>query len=350
MRQKPTIRDVATSCGVAPSTVSRVLNNRAGQVGEQTRQRILDTMRRMNYRPGQTPQAPVDKTHTVGIISGISSADYYHEGYFHSLVDSLLAVISERRQNGLVFASHIFHAAPQQSIRSYCDGRCDGLLVLAPGMKSELVTSLQERGFPLALVGASEGYASVACCDIDNTQAMGLAMEELLGAGHRRIALCRGPAGLEPTELRTSAYLQALSSAGLSVENSFVSPMSAEPEAIGDWVGSVMRSLPPGQRPTAILCFNDGHAAHVLAALRGIELRVPEDVSVIGFDDTGSAHFDPPLTTIGQPYREISVRAVEAVLAQIAGNNDVAERELLPARLIRRHSVAPPPAAFPGDG
>jgi len=350
MRQKSTIRDVAKSCGVAPSTVSRVLNNRAGQVGEKTRQRILDTMRRMNYRPGQTPQAPADTTYTVGIISGISSADYYHEGYFRSLVDSLLAVISEHRHNGLVFASHIFHAAPQQSIRSYCDGRCDGLLVLAPGTRSELVTSLQERGFPLALVGATENDASVACCDIDNTQAMGLAMEELLGAGHRRIALCQGPEGLEPTELRRSVYLQALSSAGLLVDNEIVSPMSADPGVIGDWVGSVMRGLPPGQRPTAILCFNDGHAAHVLAALRGIGLRVPDDVSVIGFDDTGSAHFDPPLTTVGQPYREISARAVEAVLAQIAGGNDVAERVLLPGRLIRRQSVAPPAAAFPGNG
>jgi DNA-binding LacI/PurR family transcriptional regulator len=346
MRQKPTIRDIARSCGVNPSTVSRVLNNRAGQVGEDTRQRILDTMRRMNYRPGQTHQAPPDKIHTVGIISGISSADYYHEGYFRSLVDSLLAVISEHRQNGLIFASHIFHAAPQQSIRSYCDGRCDGLLVLAPGMKSALVTSLQERGFPLMLIGETQSDASVACCDIDNLQATTLAMDEFLTAGHRRIALCRGPEGLESTELRRSAYLQALSSAGLPGEDALVSPMSADPELIGDWVRSVMRDLPLERRPTAILCFNDTHAAYVLTALKGSGLRVPKDVSIIGFDDSGSAHFDPPLTTIEQPYRQISVCAIEAILAQIAGDGTVPERVLLPGRLIRRQSVVPPPNTF----
>ncbi|BDI29489.1 LacI family transcriptional regulator [Capsulimonas corticalis] len=352
MRQKPTIRDIASACGVAPSTVSRVLNNRAGEVGEETRLRILDAMRRMNYRPGQTRQAPADKTYTLGVISGITGATYYHEGYFHSLVDSLLAVISERRQNGLIFAPHIFHAAPQQSIRSYCDGQCDGLLVLAPGMESLLVTSLQERGFPLALLGSSGGIASVAYCDLDNIHAVALAMNEFVGMGHRRIALCQGPEGLEATALRHAGYLQALSTAGIPLDEALVSPMlsdtrtNEDSQSIASWVRWVLRALPAGRRPTAILCFNDTHAGSVLEALAALSLRVPEDVSVIGFDDGGSAHFAPPLTTIGQPYREIALHAVEAVLAQIAGNEDsVSQRVLLQGNLIRRQSVAPPSAA-----
>ena len=342
MPSKPSIRDIAKSCGVAPSTVSRVLNNRAGEVGEETRQRILDAMRRMNYRPAQMHHAPVDKTYTLGIISGISSSSYYVEGYFHSLVDSLLAVISEHRHNGLIFASHIFHEAPHQSIRAYCDGKCDGLMVLAPGIGSPLISSIQERGFPLAVIGVSGEDSSVACCDLDNTHAVCIAMDEFLGMGHRQIALCQGPPGLQPTEIRRSAYLDALSSAGIPVDEQFISPMSADPQTLGEWVRSLLRELEVERRPTAILCFNDTHAGYVLDALRSIEARVPEDISLIGIDDSGSAHFEPPLTTVVQPYREISVCAIESVLSQIAGDGNIPQSALLQGQLIRRRSVAPP--------
>lgn len=344
MSAKPTIRDIAKSCGVAPSTVSRVLNNHPGEVGEETRQRILDVMRHMKYRTGQIHHTSVGKTYTLGIISGISGADYYHEGYFHSLIDSLLGVIAEYQQNGLIFAPHIFHDAPQQSIRSYCDGRCDGLLVMAPGLESLLVKSLRERGFPLVLIGLSGEDEAVSYCDIDNLHAISLGMEELLGLGHRRIALCQGPEGLQSVEQRRSAYFKSLSSAGIPVDNALISPMLADPGPIRDWLYSVMHDLSPEKRPTAILCFNDTHAGYVLNALNQMQMRIPEDISVIGIDDSGSAYFDPPLTTVSQPYREISLHAVAAVLAQITGEADVPQQALLPGQLIRRRSTAPPPS------
>jgi len=341
MRQKTTIRDLALSCGVAPSTVSRVLNNRAGEVGEETRQRILDAMRRMNYRPGQTPQPPIDKTFTLGIVSGISSADFYRDGYFHTLVDSLLGVIAEYRQNGLIFAPHLFNDTPQQSIRSYCDGRCDGLLITVPEQKSPLVHSLQERGFPLVLIGTASDDPTVAYCDLDNLQAVTLAMEELLRNGHCRIALCQGPADLQPTELRRQGYLQALTAAGIPADPALLSSPADTQEQITAWVRAAMTDLPPERRPTAIVCYNDSHAGYVLAALTQRHLRVPEDVSLIGIDDSGSARFDPPLTTIRQPYRDIARGAVEALLSQIRSESPSAPQQvLLPGELVRRASVA----------
>ena len=149
MSQKTTIRDIASACGVAPSSVSRVLNNRAGEVGPETRQRILDTVRRMNYRPNQTLDIPSEVIHTLGIITSFSGVSWEQSGYFHSLIDSLLRVISEHHHNGLIYTAHIFNSEPQQSIRQYCDGRCDGLMLLAPFEGTPLAAALLERGFPL---------------------------------------------------------------------------------------------------------------------------------------------------------------------------------------------------------
>ena len=337
MQKKPTIRDIARSCRVSASTVSRVLNDRPGEVSAETRERILGTIRELSYRPAHSHQIPAPQTLTLGIATGIDGAEYIGPGYYHAVVDSLLAAISACKLNSLLFASHLFYTDPMQSIRTYCDGRCDGLIVIAPAINSSLVKSLQARGFPMVLVGDTGDSESLACSDMDNVLAARLAMDELLAQGHRRIAFCRGRADVHVTWQRMEGYRQALAGYGIPVEESFL----GKAEEVCRWTQAVL-SRPAGERPTAILYFSDHLAREALAVIQASGLRVPEDVSLIGIDDQGTDRTDPPLTTVRQPYEQIGRSAVEIVLTQIRGDVPAAQRALLPGALIRRASVALP--------
>ena len=337
MTQNPTIRDIARSCGVSASTVSRVLNDRPGEVGAETRARILGAIREMNYRPPQSHQTPMPDTLTLGIATGIDGAEYIGPGYYHAVVDSLLAATSAFKINSLLFASHLFYTDPLQSIRTYCDGRCDGLIVIAPAIDSPLVNSLQARGFPLLLVGDSGRGEGFACCDLDNVLAARLAVEELLMRGHRRIAFCRGRVDFHATWQRQEGYRQALAAYRIPVDERLL----GQAEEVCQWTQAIL-SRPVGQRPTAILYFSDSLAREGLAAIRELGLRVPQDVSLIGVDDQGTDRADPPLTTVRQPYEQIGRYAVEILLARIRGDAAAPRRVLLPGELVRRASVAPP--------
>jgi DNA-binding LacI/PurR family transcriptional regulator len=134
--------------------------------------------------------------------------------------------------------------------------------------------------------------------------------------------------------------MSVLTSRNIDLDAAFLSPTLDNAEIIGDWVCSLMQDLEQDRRPTAFLCFNDTHASYVLNQLLKLGLRVPEDVSLIGFDDSVAAELTPPLSTIAQPYRDISLRAVECLLTQIDIRNSPPERHLLPGHLIRRQSVA----------
>ena len=334
---RPSIQDVARACGVSAATVSRVLNNRPGEVGPRTRERVLDAIRGLNYRPDRSRHTPAPQTLTLGIATGIDGAEYIGPGYYHAVVDSLLAATSALKLNSLLFASHLFYTDSLQSIRTYCDGRCDGLIVIGPSIDNPLVASLQARGFPLVVVGNSGEEDNIAYCDLDNVAAARLAVEEFLGQGHRRIAFCRGRADVHVTWQRQEGYRQALAAHGLQVQEDFLGPA----EGMRQWTQAIL-SLPPGQRPTALLYFSDHLAREALDVIHALGLRVPQEVSVIGIDDQGADRTDPPLTTIRQPYEQIGRCAVEMLLSQIRGDSGGAQRVLLRGELVRRASVAPP--------
>lgn len=339
------IRDIASACGVAPNTVSSVLNNKAGKVSAETRERVLRTVREMGYRPRARAFGSERSLLTLGLLPSRPTRELAEPGYYQLLYHALLIRSGEVPFNLLTFPSVLFDLDPHLSVRTYCDGRCDGILILTPPTETSLLSVMQQRGTPFVVMGRSGIWAGV---DVNNIQGARTAVEHLLSLGHRRITFVSGELShvISVTQ-RREGYLQALAQAGLGSEqakevvisNEWMNDMESYRRIAADW-----QRQAPSRRPTALFCWNDKIALSMLAALNEVGLRVPEAISVVGFDDVSYASQSfPPLTTMRQPYDEIVRVAVETLLSEIQGALPQIADILLPAELIVRASTAPPP-------
>jgi LacI family transcriptional regulator len=344
----PTIRQIANAAQVSPMTVSFVLNNKPGQVSDETRERVLRVVREMGYRPRaatgrhRTPDA-ADHVTTLGVASGTEAPGLLTSGYYPSILSGLMVAADRHSQNLTLFASSLFHADPAQSIRTYCDGRCDGLFVIAPGPGSPLVSALRERGVPCVLLG-DRGDEPCASVDLDNHGEARRVTEWLIAQGHRRMGFIGFPGRfVRSAQEREEGYAAALTAHGLPVDPRNILNSEWKDPAIYGGVMELARR-PRAERPTALVCWNDRVAFQTMLVLSDAGLRVPHDVSVTGFDDDSvAAAAHPPLTTIRQPYQEIGDNAVDMLRELIAMHPSEREprRVLLPGELIVRGSVAP---------
>jgi LacI family transcriptional regulator len=339
-----TIRDVAAACGVSPMTVSLVLNNR-GRVSADTRDRVLQVVRELDYRPGVSESSSRRKPMNVlGVMADAENVSLTRPGYFHSVLNGLLAATDHYQQHVLLFTRMHQVSDPYANIRQYCDGRCDGLVVLGAQDDSELVQAIHLRGFPMVMVAASE-RVTIPTADIDNlTEAMRVT-RYLLGLGHRRIAFLGGPDFVKSTRLRHQGYRQALMDWGIEFD-----PTLEAVNIVWRNEGSVqVRSMlerPPDQRPTAIFGWNDGAAIEAIRIAQSLGLQVPADLSVLGIDDDPQgAECHPSLTTLRQPYGKIGQAAVELLLAQVRNASTEVRHLTFPGDLIVRKSTAAPPAS-----
>lgn len=342
-----TIRQIARACQVSPMAVSFVLNNKPGEVSEETRERVLRAVREMGYRPRARPRQRDAGIHTIGISAGVPNASFVNDGYFRAVLQGLMTAAEERRLNTLVFHREVFYLDSRDAIRVYLDGHCEGLLLLAPGEKMPLVGALVERGIPFVSIGRPFTREDVAFVDVDNRAVGRRAAEHLLDLGHRRIAFFGDDAESESVSARRAGYREALGGAGLTVDPEW-EYIPAE-RAVGRqvWLDGLM-ALPSTDRPTAFFAWNDTAAQWLVCHLKRHGHSVPEQVSVVGVDDDpSSATSDPALTTLRQPYRELAEAAVDALQARIRDAQSPPVRRLFDSDLIVRGSTAGPPDRNP---
>ena len=339
----PNIRDVAKACGVSPMTVSFVLNSVPGQVSVQTRERVLQAVREMGYRPAALEHARGQRVNTLGVLASLSGATLYKFSYYNSILNGILTEADRRHQNVTLFSHHLW-TNTARNLRTFCDGRCDGLLVVAPPIGSKLVRALRDRGIPCVLIGDSGDEPEYSSVDVDNSSAAFSLTGYLLDQGHRRIALLKGFAEMRSAVERETGFRQAHRKHGVAVDETLVA--SGEyGEASGYERARLLLVRPPAQRPTALFCGNDEIALGSLQAAHDLGLSVPRDLSVTGFDDDPRAALStPPLTTMRQPFDLLGKRAVEILLAGIREPAALPQQALLPTEFIARGSVAPPPA------
>lgn len=339
----PTIRDVAKACGVSPMTVSFVLNDKREQVSEETRERVLKAVREMGYRPKAAERhRKAPPVLTLGLVTGVSGESLVTSGYYTDLLRGLVPAADQLGHNLTLFTDSLFRADIHRSIRVYCDGRCDGLLLVAPSIGNPVVPALHERGIPFVLVGDTGADLSLPCADLDNLDAGRQATQYLLAQGHRRIAFFGGPNFVTSALERQHGFRQALDAAGLAVQPDWVLANIVYPQQETVQIHKLMAE-PEGQRPTAFFCWNDGAGHKAIATLQEMGIAVPKAVSVISIDDDSLAlSLKPLLTTFRQPYSEIASRAIQILAAQIRHDTTQPHRALLPAELIVRESVAAP--------
>jgi LacI family transcriptional regulator len=336
-----TIKDIAKASRVCPATVSNVLNNTRA-VHPQTRERVLEAARLANYRPNALARGLVGKRmNTIGVVFLHREADASLDLYFVAILDGVLAQARRQRQNVTLVTSGSWDD-DAGLLPTLCDGRCDGVLLIVPPVDDSIAPGLKAAGIPCVITGSRSSDAATASVDVDNVDGACRIVEYLIAQGHRRIAYVSP--GLQFTYLqeRREGYLRALERHGLPTDPQLIRHHPFGPFAMRPQIQALL-ALPQAQRPTAIFCAFDLIALEVVALLQEQGLQIPNDISVVGFDDVpNTATSIPALTTVRQPFREIGDRAAERLLAEISKRGDDGGRELLPTALVIRASVAPP--------
>ncbi|MFI6826632.1 LacI family DNA-binding transcriptional regulator [Kribbella sp. NPDC050241] len=314
---KLTIRDIAALSGLSKSTVSLVLNN-SPKVDPATRRHVLAVMRRNRYVPSFAATALAKgSTRLIGmVVPGLS---------WHMVASINLGVAAVTEQHG--FDIILYTATNDRDYGSLIDrvltsSMSSGLLVVSHEQPLEPLVQLHQEGMPVVLVNTIDADVALPSVTADNYDGARTAMDHLMQLGHERIACVQGLMRYRCCQDRYRAYLDALREAGIQPDPELTKPGDFVPEQIRARSRELF-ALPAGQRPTAVFAQSDVTAYGVMTAAAEAGLRVPEDVSVLGFDDIESAaQIRPPLTTIQQPFVEMGKRAAELLLSEIGTNDD----------------------------
>ena len=333
--------DVARAAGVSPMTVSRVINKDAN-VRAETRERVDAAITALNYAPNSAARLLAGAARTrICLVYGNPSAAF--------LSEVLLGCLSESSRSDvqLLLANCEDSLDPADVAGRALATRPDGVILPSPFCDMpELVDRLLAADVAVTAVATDAPVEGAFAVNIDDRAAAAEMTRHLLRLGHRRIGFIGGARNQAASASRLEGYRQALSEAGLPVDDKLI--------AEGDFtyrsgIVAADRLLDVATRPTAIFASNDDMAAAVVAVAHRRHLDVPADLSVCGFDDTALATtISPELTTVRQPVAEMAQAAVEmlagAARRRRQGEAAVPERRLFPHEIIRRQSDAAPQA------
>jgi len=343
--QSVTIRDVAAHVGVSPMTVSRVIN-RESNVKPETRELVHAAIRTLNYAPSPAARSLAGSVPCrIGLLYDNPSTGY--------LSELLLGALDESSRTG---AQVLVERCGESEVAATALGKLlkagiDGLILTPPlGESGRMLAEVQQTGVVAVVVAASDVSVRMATVRIDNEAAARDLTEYLLSLGHRRFGFIQGHPDHEVSQQRLQGFLAALAAAGVTsdsvrLEQGYFTYRSG--------LEAAERLLADEPYPTAIFAANDDMAAAAVSLAHRLGFRVPEDLSIAGFDDTPiAASVWPALTTIHQPVAAMARAAVDLVLEEVRRRRDGtgAPRQLLhPHTLIVRESTGRPPEPASGE-
>lgn len=331
------LKELADYIGLSPTTLSLVLNQSpvANSIPAATKQRIFAAAKKFNYRPNFVARSlRARRSYTIGVMVPEVSEGYeamvlsgiedhlLQEGYFYF-------VVSHRHQPDLIdeYPQLLLARAIEGLIA--VDTPCDGSLAV-----------------PTVAVSAHRKIDGVTNIVLDHERAAALAVGHLYELGHRRVAFIKGQSFSSDTEVRWTAMRQALRMRGLSLDDRLRTQLKGDTPSPQPGYVATKKLLASGEPFTALVAFNDVSAIGAIRALREAGHRVPEDISVVGFDDIQSAAFqNPALTTVRQPLWKMGKLAAETVLRRIANGAKAPYPKTLTVepKLVVRESTAPAP-------
>ncbi|MCW3058709.1 MAG: transcriptional regulator, LacI family [Capsulimonas sp.] len=338
-----TMRDVAKACGVSVATVSGVLNNTPDAAGPETRERVLEMIQQMNYSPNAVARGLSHRRmNTIGVVMDYSGwGSLIADQHLGPIVDGIVGQSSRRRQKTLLYTEAWEDAI--KNIPAFCDGFCDGLLLIVPMVSEEFFVKLFRRGTPFVIIGDHRTETNISIVDLDNIDAGRRITEYLIGLGHKRIAMLRGEDDHHSSSLRAQGYREALGARGLEYDAALDLGGGYNLESGYDRAITLL-SRPPAARPTALFCGDDRIALGALKALNERGVRVPEDISVVGINNSvEGVGAEPPLTSLRQPGQGIGEKSVDLLLSHIKEEEEPGRKIILPGSLIVRGTSGPPP-------
>lgn len=322
------IKDIALKAGVAPSTVSRALKD-SSRISTAMRHRIQTLAEEMGYVPSEAARLLVGQPSPT---IGVAIPDFTDPFYMNMLCGIEEVAIAHHHE--LFVGSFNQDLRRQRKLFDAFDQKRLAGLVIAGSLVDEAYLDREQSDRPAVLVNHYEYPFSVA---IDQNRGMSKAVNHLASLGHRHIAYVSLGMETSSDSMRREGYQQALQAAGLPSDPNWV---VAGDGGIGGGVTAVSHLLQLSVPPTAVVCYNDRTAIGVINGLHQHGLSVPEDISVVGFDDLEiAAYFLPSLTTVRQPHTHLGRQAAEKLFALMHGA--AVQAELLEPELIRRESTGP---------
>ncbi len=329
-----TIRDVALHAQVSVTTVSHVVNG-TRFVSENARQRVNNAISELKYVPSAVARSlKNNQTHTIGMMIPNCSNPFFAE-LIRGIEDTCFAA----GFNVILCNSDDDPHKQRKYIRVLTEKQVDGMIVFSSGGDSELSEALRETRMPQILIDREVEHVTADLVELDHEAGAWLATRHLLGLGHRRVAIITGPLDLAPARYRRDGYRRAMDEAGLpvnptwEVEGGFTSELGHS---------AMQRLLALGHMPSAVFASNDLMAIGAICATTAQGLRVPQDVSIIGFDDIALATYSsPPLTTVAQPKHQLGSIAATLLMERIEDPDRPLRREILqPTLCLRRSTMA----------
>ena len=324
-----TLERVAQAAGVSPSTVSRILNGTA-RVSEAKQQAVEAAIRDLGFRPNPVARGLAGgRTLSIGVLTQTISSPFYGEA-LHGIEDRL----GQAGYIPIFVSGHWREAEERKALDALLARRVDGLIVLAGRLPNRALQAAT-KAVPLVVVGRELEGRGAFGLNFDNRAGAAMVTQHLIDSGHARIAHIAGEPGHGDAKERLAGYREALERAGLPFDPALVTP--------GDYTETggliaVNRLLDARLPFTAIFAANDQTAIGAALGLYRRNVRVPDDVSLVGFDDLAPARFAiPPLTTVRQPVYEMGFEAAGAMLALL--REEAPQCTLPPLQLVPRESV-----------
>jgi LacI family transcriptional regulator len=331
----PTLEDVARAAGVSTATVSRTLNS-PDQVSEGTRLRVMATVRALRYSPNFGARALAAKrTNTYGAVIPTMENAIFARG-----LEAFQKVLVANGATMLVASSSYDPAIEEDQIRTMVARGADGILLIGTQRDPEIYDFLKERHIPVVIAWTGTGVTALSCVGFDNEDAACKLAAKAIGLGHRRIAFISAyTKNNDRARDRVAGARKALEAAGLDPSDM---PVLETKYSIQCGRDAFVELMQTGPRPTLVMCGNDVLAAGAVRAAHELDLDVPGDVSITGFDDIELATvISPALTTVHVPHRQMGSLAAEALLAQVR-DNSAPQQTTLETYIVERQSLAPP--------
>ncbi len=330
------IKDIARVTNISYSTVSRALNN-SPRVKLETREHIQRVAAEMGYLPSAVARSLVTRrTNTIGIV-----VTKITDLFFAEVIQGIEETALNSGQNVILTNSDGKPDRELAAIQNLRERRVDGIILVAACANQESKRRLfTSTGFdtPIVIINNVHREHIGHSIETDNMDGGRQASQHLLALGHRRIAYIAGPTTEWDGVERQSGYEQALHEAGLAIDPALIVRGDNRPAG---GLKAMQQLLALAAPPTAVFCYNDATALGAMRAAHAAGLRIPQDLSIVGFDDIDLAPFlEPPLTTVAQAKREMGALAVQMVLDLL--NDKSVQDCILPSRLVIRESTAPP--------
>jgi len=336
-----TLRDVARLAGVSTATVSNVLNSRNQRVSVETRQKVLAAVRELRYKPTalEKDQKAILTKNLGVMLMDITKNPITRHGYFREVLDGIMEAAMFRGWSVTIFAEKLWDDLGLAVRRSY-DGRCDGLVVIAPTVANETVAALQERGTPLVLIGTTATLPGVSSVDIDNEQASILLANHLLELGHRSFAFLGDRPTIMAAVERERGFRNALIEAGIPADRYRSNWARDGGKPLDEFVKAWKKD--GRNRPTAFFGWNDGMAQAFLQICQAEGIRAPGDLSLVGIDNAPES-IESQITSVPQPLHLIGKRASTLLIDRLAEPDLPDEIVRFSVELVIRASTGPPP-------